>query len=464
MALLTLILLAACRQQRPLPELPTVNLAGAQAAVRDVIDPALAAARAKPSDAATVARLGMVLHAHNQLAAATQAYERAAALDPAQPGYLYYWGTTLAADGHYAEAVPPLRAALKLRDSVPVRLRLADTLYSAGQIAEARREYEALLAADNTLAAAHYGLGRSLQGPEEKDKAKAAFEQAIHIYPRYGAARFALAAVYRELGQRSLADAALLNYERDKLSVPPVEDPAMAAVQSLDASATGFLRASQSLARQGQLPQAAALQERALAADPKLTQAWVNLISLYARLDQPEKAETAYRRAIALEPNHAEAHYNFGVLCAQAERFPEAEQAFAAAVAADPTYPEALDNLGAVVERSGAWDRAATLYRRAVASNPGLRLAHYHLGRILANQRRFSEAIGEFEKSVAEPIDAQSPGYFYALGATHARAGVNAKAIEILERAHAEAVRWRQSELAAAIERDLGVLRNRRPR
>ena len=100
--------------------------------------------------------------------------------------------------------------------------------------------------------------------------------------------------------------------------------------------------------------------------------------------------------------------------------FPKAEQAFAAAVAADPAYPEALDNLGAVVERRGAWDRAAALDRPPI---PVSALARYHPGRILANQRRFAEAISEFEKSVVEPVDAQSPGYLYALGATHARAG-----------------------------------------
>ena len=63
-----LLLTAGCRSQRPLPELPVVDLANAQAAVRAVIDPALAAARAKPNDAALVARLGMALNAHNELA------------------------------------------------------------------------------------------------------------------------------------------------------------------------------------------------------------------------------------------------------------------------------------------------------------------------------------------------------------------------------------------------------------
>ena len=455
LALLASLLMAACGPKRPLPELPAVDLTGAQAGVRDVIDHALTAARAKPQDATLAAKLGMALHAHNQIAGAALAYERAAGLDPSSAVYAYYLGTALAADGRYADAVPPLRASLKLRDDAAVRLRLADSLYAAGNAADARREYEALIAVDGSLAAAHYGLGRCLQGAE----AVAAFERASRLFPRYGAARFALAGIYRQQGHRVQAAAALENYERDKLLAPPMNDPAMAAVQALDASATGLLRASQALDRQGLLPQAVALQERATAADPKLARAWVNLISLYARLDQPEKAEAAYRNAIKLEPKNADAHYNFGVLCAQAERFAEARTAFQTAVDIDPGNAEALDNLGAVIERTGAWERAAALYRRALAAKPGLRLAHYHLGRILANQRRFPEAIAEFEKAI-EPGDEQTPGYLYALGATHARAGSRATAIEILQRALNEAFKRSQQPLAAAIERDLAKLHN----
>lgn len=447
--------LTACAPPRPLPALPSVDLATSQPSVRQVIESAMTAARAKPDDAVAVARFGMALHAHHQLAAATRAYERAALLDPQQPDYLDYWGTTLVADGRYADALAPLRASLKLRDAAPVRLRLADAYYANGQVPEARREYETLLAADASLAAAHFGRGRCLSGAE----AAAAFERAIELFPHYGAARFALAGVYRQLGRRAQAEAILANYERDKLLAPPMDDPATAAVQALDASATGLLRASQSLDRQGQLAEAAVLQERALAADPKLTQAWVNLISLRARLGDAEKAEAAYRQAIVLEPRNAEAHYNFGVLTAQSERLPEAQKAFEAAVAADPGYAEALDNLGAVIERAGpaAWNRAAVLYRRALAAKPGLRLARYHLGRILANQGRLGEAISEFQQSI-EPVDSQSPGYLYALGATQARAGAASQATATLRRAHAEALRWQQAQLAEAITQDLSKI------
>lgn len=451
----TLFSLVFCAPNRPLPALPSPDLASAQPAVRAAIESGLAAARANPNDPPAVLRLGMLLHAHNLLAAAATAYERAALLSPAA-GSLYYWGAALAADGNYAAALAPLRESLQLADSKPVRLRLADTLYAAGQIPEARAEYQKLIAADPSLAAAHYGLGRCLQGAE----AVLPLQRAIELFPRYGAARFTLASVYRQLGEKGKAEAALVNYERDKLLAPPIEDPAMAAVQALDASATGLLRASQSLERQGQLQQALELQLRALDADPKLTQAWVNLISLYARLGQPDPAEAAYKRAIAIEPKNAEAHYNFGVLCAAQERFDQAREAFAATIAIDPANAEALDSLGAVIERNGAWDRAAALYRQAIAAKPTLYLAHYHLGRILANQRRYAEAIAAFEHAV-EGNDAQTPGFLYALGATHARAGSTAKAVEVLRLAGQRAARWEQTNLAAAIERDLATLRQR---
>ena len=193
-ALVTVALgLAACAPPRPLPSLPVLDLATSQPAVRQVIETALTAARTKPDDAVVVARLGMALHAHHQLAAAARAYERAALLNPKQPDYLDYWGTTLAADGRYAEALVPLRASLNLRDSAPVRLRLADTYYANGQMPEARREYESLLASDGSLAAAHFGRGRCLAGAEAGAEAAAAFERAIELFPRYGAARCALA-------------------------------------------------------------------------------------------------------------------------------------------------------------------------------------------------------------------------------------------------------------------------------
>ncbi len=384
----------------------------------------------------------MVLQAHEQYGAAVAAYRRAVALDSSSRDATYYLGVALAADGKYAEAIEPLRKSGN-------RLRLADALLASGDTAAARNEYQALPG----TAQSHYGLGRTLTG----EAAIAEFKKALESFPRYGAAQFALAAAYRRSGRAAEADKLLANYERDKTVTPPLPDPAMEKVADLNAAATGLLRKAQVLDREGRTAEALELHQQVVTTDPTLEQAWVNLISLYARNNQPDKAEQAYRRAIAIAPNRADAYYNFGVLCFGVERFDEAGRAFGKALDLDPRNPEAAHNLGAVIERTGNLSRAAALFRQAIVFKPDHRLAHFHLGRIYANGRQYAQAIAEFEQ-IVEPLDDQSPTYLYALAATHGRAGHRQQAVTILTRAKGEATARGQQQLAASIEHDLGAL------
>lgn len=445
---------ASCTQPTPAPPLPSIDASRFESAVRSAVEQAAREAQAAPNDAAKVTQFGMTLQAHDQYAAAVSAYRRALALAPANSAIAYYLGVSLAADGKYSEAIEPLRKALSADPrAIAVRLKLADSLLSSGDTAAAQKEYRALIEQDSSIAAAHLGLGRTLTGAD----ASAEFARALALFPRFGAAQFALAAAYRRAGQESEAAKLLVNYERDKTVTPPLDDPALDKVYALSASSTGLLRKAQILEREGHLPEALAIHEEVVQAAPKLDQAWVNLISLYGRLGQPAKAEQAYRRAVELAPNRADVYYNFGVLCFGEERWEEARRAFTKALELDPQNADASDNLGAVVERSGDLTQAATLFRRAISLKPDHRLAHFHLGRIYANQRQFKEAIAEFEKTI-EPLDEQSPTYLYALGATQARAGRKQEAYAVLNRAKAEAARFHQPQLVASIERDLGAL------
>ena len=447
-----LAVLGGCRAN--LPDLPQVDAGRFQPGVRAAIESAQQAARAKPRDAAAVAHLGMTFHAHDQFAAAARCYERASLLAPSRTDYLYYWGTALAADGKNAEAIPPLRRAVASDNRSAVRLRLADALLASGQTKEAANEYRRVLELSPDTASAHYGLGRTQSGSE----AIASFEKALALFPRYGAAQFALAGAYRRAGRGAEADELLKTFEQNRKAVPPVEDPWMAAVYQLDAGATGLLRQSQALESQGRLEEAAALQERALEQDPKLDQAWVNLIPLRARLGRPAEAEAAFRKAIELAPNRADAWYNFGVLCLETDRVEEARRAFEKAAELDPRNPDALHNLGSIIERTGQFARAASLYERALALNPEHRAARFQLARILANQHRYADAIANFEK-LQQPVDERTPTVLYALGATHARAGHRLQAVEYLRRAESEAARRGQQQLATTIARDLAKLR-----
>ncbi|MGH9720204.1 MAG: tetratricopeptide repeat protein [Bryobacteraceae bacterium] len=435
-----LLLLCAC--SRSLPPLPEVSTASFLPAIRQAVETALAGARAHPNDASRVGRLGMVLHAHDQLAAARACYRRASLLDPKSFDWLYYTG--LVSDG--ADAAGALRSALRLRDDLPAKLRLGEVLLASGDSEGARAVYRGL---DHP--AALFGYGRAASDP-------AYYEKALAAFPQYGAAMFALAQHYQRTGRTAGAERLMAAYPAFMTSAPRVDDPRLAAVRALNQGPGRLLSEAANLEAEGQLTAAADLNLKALDLDPRLTQAHVNLIALYGRLGASAKAEEHYERAIALNPNAQEAHYNFGVLCYQAKRRSEAQAAFSKALAINPGYAEAHSNLATLLEEQGNLSGAAKHFEKAIELQPGFRLARFHLGRIYANQRQFAQAIAQFQRTVAVD-DESTPTYLYALGATEARAGNRDGARSTLAAAREKAIARGQSSLAASIERDLARLK-----
>lgn len=383
----------------------------------------------------------MVLHAYDQLGAARAAYRRAGILDPKSFDWAYYEGA--ASTG--ADAVEPLRRALKSRDYLPAKLKLAEALLATGDSAGAAAVVKGI---DHP--AAWFLYGRAAGDPSYYEKAVAAF-------PQYGAAIFALAQHRQRSGRAAEAAKLMAAYPSVKTVTPPVEDPLMEAVWALNRGPASLLRKAMSLEQAGRLEEAAQLNEQALQLDPKMTQAHTNLLSAYGRLGRFGQAEHHYRSAIALNPSEAEAHYNFGVLCFQAGKMREAKAAFEAALKADPNHAGAHNNLGAILQESGKLRDAQTHFERAVELDPALRLARFHLGRLYANQRRYGDAIAQFRETVAVDDDA-TPMYLYALGATYARSGDRLQARDALTQARARAEARGQTHLAASIARDLSRL------
>jgi Tfp pilus assembly protein PilF len=444
------VALCGCRTTPPLPNIDSSRF---QPDVAKAIGTAMAGAKLNPSDTNKTLAVCKVLHAHEQYHAAGQCYARAYVLDSKRFDTLYCWGHALASDGAYAESAARLKQALAIRpDSLPARLKLAEVLTELGDTS-AVELYKAILAAKPNESRAHYGLGRTLGG----DAGAQELQRSLDLFPRYGAAQFALAAAYRRKGEEGKAQEILRDYERDKLLLPPLDDADMAAVRSLNVSATGLIERATAVAAEGHSDEAASLDERAVAADPKLTRAYTDLISLYARLGRDSQAVDAYRKAITLDPGEADAYYNYGVFCFERSKIMDAQAAFERAVAVQPRHAEALNNLGSILEQNGKWDQAAAFYRRAIDANPAYPLAHFHIGRIYANQRKYALAIAEFERSL-EPKTENTLAYLYALAATHARAGHRQRAVELLRDAKKEAAARRQEELALSIDRDLATL------
>jgi tetratricopeptide (TPR) repeat protein len=423
-AAIVAVLSAASVRSQPVPPLPTLPLETYEPGIREPISEAYRAAQEKPKDAARNGRLGMLLYAAEQYELAAACFERARAFAPDDAAWAYYLGRTQVYLARSEAAAASLRAALRLRPGyLPARLMLAKSLLDAGQTDESRALYRSLVDEHPDAAEAHYGLGRIDAARGDPAAAVERLEKACALFPGFGAAHFALARAYRDLGDKEKAQEQLALYQKDKLGWPSVEDPLLAAVHELKTGANARLSKGIELAESGDVKAAAEEHEKALQADPKLVRAHVNLIRLYGMLGEPEKAAEHYRAAVALDPHLAEAHNNYAYL----------------------------------LMTSGKLEEAAARYRDAIDSKPDYRLAHFNLGRILVQQGRLAEGIEHLRQTLG-PDDDETPLYTYALGAALARAGRREEALRYMREAREKAAARGQAERLGSIERDLRAL------
>jgi tetratricopeptide (TPR) repeat protein len=440
------------------PPLPKVPLDTFDAHVRDQVQEAYQKASANARDPAANGALGMLLYAYEQFEFAKPCFERARAFAPGDPRWTYYLGRTQASLGDHPHAVDSLRESLKSNPGyTPAELKLGESLSAAGRTEESLALFESVLARYPDSAAAHYGIGKIHAAQKQNGAAVRHLRKACDLFPQFGAAHFALALVYRDLNETAKAREHMAIYQRNKLDWPPTPDPLLAAIHDLKSGPHAHLRKGIFLAEKGDLQAAAEEHEQALRVDPKLVQAHIHLIRIYGKLGRSEQAEWHYRAATALDPNALDSYYNFGVFLTERNRNAEAAEAYRKVLELNPLHAEAHNNLGYLLLIEGKADEAARHYRSAIENRPNFRLAHFNLGRVLVHQGKIREAIDHFRQTLS-PEDADTPRYMHGLAAAYARTGDRAGAAKYLQAARQKAAAFGQSEVLAAIERDLKLL------
>lgn len=441
------------------PPLPPLRLDTYPSAAREDVGRAYREATERPTDAEAVGTLARLLHAWEQWDAAHDAYARAEALSPRTFDWHYLDAVVLQRLARQAEAVARLEAALAIApDSLPARIKLAEALFETGKLQESQTLYNQLLREPAAEPVAHFGLGRVATAEGQHEAAVSQLQQAIALFPEFGAAHYSLALSMRALGRRDEAQRALLSHARHGAAWPGVPDPVLDGVIALRDDAGAKLRRGLKLADAGDLSGAITEYEAALQRDPSLALAHANLVKLYGRTKDWEKAESHYRAALALGSDLAEAHYDYGVLLGLQEQWDLAADAYGRALAVNPLHAEALNNLGRIHERRRQFDQALDTYRRAVASQPTFRLARFNAGRMLVALGRPAEAIAAFQRLV-EPRDAEAPRYLFALAVAYVRAGQRDLGLKWATDAKRLATEHGQHDLVAAIERDLASLK-----
>jgi tetratricopeptide (TPR) repeat protein len=109
--------------------------------------------------------------------------------------------------------------------------------------------------------------------------------------------------------------------------------------------------------------------------------------------DDPEAARAAYERALALDPDLGDAYVNLGRLAHQADDPATAARCYHEALRRDAHDPVTHYNLALALEDLDKREPAILHYQRAVALNPRFADAHYNLGQILQRCGRRAEAM-----------------------------------------------------------------------
>lgn len=459
LAILVVATAARASAQSPLPALPRLALDTYPPMARDGISKAYKDAIARPSDVAAIATLARVLHAWDLWEPAHESYTRCQSLAPANLGCQYLDALVLQRLARHADAAGRFKQALAAKPGyLPARVGLAEALLEANDYGESRPMFESLIAEPPAAPAAEFGLGRIDAARGAHDRAVEHFQRAIGLFPEFGPAYYALALSYRALGRVDDARSALAKHAQYAARWPALDDPVRDTVAALRDDAAATLRRGVRFAETGDVAEAIAAHEAALAKDPSLAQAHANLIKLYGQTSDWAKAEEHYRAAVALGGDLSEAHYDYGVLLGLQEKWDLAADAYRKALALNPAYVQAHNNLGQILERRQEFRAASAEYRQALEAQPTFRLARFNLGRMLLALGENDQAIVELT-TLSQPVDAETPRYMFALSAAHVRAGQKDEAVKWALEAKRLALQYGQKDLAAIIDRDLAKLK-----
>jgi tetratricopeptide (TPR) repeat protein len=200
-----------------------------------------------------------------------------------------------------------------------------------------------------------------------------------------------------------------------------------------EAAAAALERLGNLAARQGQLDEALALVDEAIAMMPSRADAHVSRGAILFRRREFDKAIGAAERALQLDPQQRQAAQLLGKLYFIAGRLEEALPHLEEALARDPTFDVAYA-LAISYVRLKRLVEARRLFRNLVVAQDAPRL-HILIGRVYREAGLYEQAIGEFKRALE--LNPREPRAHFLIGLTELLQGGAARFAEA--RAHFEA-------------------------
>lgn len=157
------------------------------------------------------------------------------------------------------------------------------------------------------------------------------------------------------------------------------------------------LAAGRMLETQGDLRGAIDQYEKAVLANPRLTEAYNRLGIIYQKAGKFDIAAQMYRRGIEADPRSAMLHNNLGFCYLARNELGPAEQSLRQAVAVNPGFKRARMNLGIVLARAGRLNESVAVFEGVTTSD----IANYNVGVICLDMGRLNDAENALKRALA---------------------------------------------------------------
>ena len=360
---------------------PPAELGSAEPQVRAAIRAAQERLEEEPASAATWGHYGCLLEAHEFVAEAVAAYQRAAQLDPGEFRWPYLLAVRFSVDDPSA-SLGYFERALELKgDYAPLHLRHAAVLERLGDAPGALGSYRRALELDGTSAYAHAGLGQRLLEDGHPQAAKLHLDRAVELDPQCRGALTGLAAYSRRMADRAQA----AQWSKRAAAAPrrSAPDEIVDALEQLAVSTTAVLRRIPVYEQAGRREEARLQLIRLVEDNPNSVGGRHKLGEFYLQDGVYAKALEQFRAVLEVRPDFVPSRLGVAHALARSGRIADARGAFERVIADHPSSASAHSGLAAYLAQMGELELAAASFRRAIELEPANRPARIGYGRVL---------------------------------------------------------------------------------
>lgn len=290
--------------------------------------------------------------------------------------------------------------------SVDQALLLASSHVKKGEIADAKKVFQAVLKAFPKNKRAQQGLAEIYNrddGPVLREPDKKNIDDLLNLYGQNELDLvFAKAKALTEQYPESIILWNIIGVSAAQIGYL---DQAVRAFRNILSFNPNHIDAhynlGKSLQEQNDLEGAILAYQQALSLKPDHVDAFFNMGNALHEQGEFEKAIAAFQKALSIQSDYPAAHNNMGNALLQQDKFPEAISAYKQAVSLQPEYAAAYNNMGTCFHEQGKLSEAIEAYKRAISIDPSYVAAHNNIGSVLLQQGKSPDAISAFKRAIA---------------------------------------------------------------